>query len=180
MIKKILYRMNIKLAREYPRPAIKFIKKTFENKELIGAEIGVYTGGNARSMLNTLNIKKLYLIDPYTPYGDTPCTRLEEAKQKAIKNTNKFKETVIFIEKFSHDAVKEIPDLDFVYIDGNHDYEYVKEDIESYYPEIKKGGTISGHDFNEDNPRVIKAVSEFAVKNNLNLFVNSPDWWFKI
>ena len=47
----------------------------------------------------------------------------------------------------SEDAVDDIPEkLDFVYIDGNHAYEYVKKDIGLYYPKLKKGGVIGGHD----------------------------------
>ena len=37
--------------------------------------------------------------------------------------------------------------LDFVYIDANHNYECVKEDIEHWYPKVKVGGIIAGHDF---------------------------------
>jgi hypothetical protein len=50
--------------------------------------------------------------------------------------------------------------LDFVFIDGSHEYEDVKEDIYYWYPKVKRGGIISGHDYT-NYPGVKKAVDEF-------------------
>lgn len=51
--------------------------------------------------------------------------------------------------------------LDFVFIDANHRYEYVKEDIFAWTPKIKLGGLIAGHDYNHGElPGVTKAVNE--------------------
>ena len=77
---------------------------------------------------------------------------------------------------------KNIPDnLDFVYIDGNHQYEFVAKDIKTYYPKLKKGGVLGGHDmyngFCSEHNGVVQAVAEFAIKNNLQLCVELPDWW---
>ena len=36
--------------------------------------------------------------------------------------------------------------LDFVYIDSAHDYEHTKEDLETWYPKVKKGGLFCGDD----------------------------------
>ena len=128
-------------------------------------------------MLHTLNIKKLYLIDPYAYYSEYENAEFDKAKRKAIKNVRKFRNKVDFIEKFSSDALKDIPNLDFIYIDGNHDYKYVKEDIENYWGKIKKNGIMAGHDFNSDYPGVIKAVAEFCAKKNLTFSVETKDWW---
>jgi len=179
LINKILWRFNRKISKLYPRESIKFIKKHFKNKDsLIGAEIGVYTGGNAKSILKTLNVAKLYLIDPYADYQDYSGVTFNRAKKKAIKNIRKFSKKVKFIEKFSNEALNDIPQLDFIYIDGNHKYDYVKQDIENYWEKIKAGGIITGHDFNKTCLGVIKAVTEFCIKNNLKLYVENKDWWF--
>jgi predicted O-methyltransferase YrrM len=52
--------------------------------------------------------------------------------------------------------------LDFVFIDANHDFEFVKQDIESWLPKIKPGGYIGGHDYSESDGHkgVVKAVDE--------------------
>jgi len=47
--------------------------------------------------------------------------------------------------------VKEITNsLDFLFIDGNHMYEFVKMDFEMYSPLVRKGGIIAFHDIAEN------------------------------
>lgn len=163
------------------RPMIKAVKKRFRNKELIGVEIGVREGVNAEKILLWVNIKRLYLIDPYEPYmdfGDSevpidPTDTLPEAKELLAR----FKEKITFILKKSSEAVDDTPDkVDFVYIDGNHSYEFVKKDIELYYDKVKPGGIIGGHDF-EMGRDVARAVTEFVEKKNLKLRRKEIDWW---
>jgi predicted O-methyltransferase YrrM len=64
----------------------------------------------------------------------------------------------------SDEAVTQFDDLsiDFIYIDGCHTYEAVKKDLQNYYPKIKHGGIISGHDYGgPTTPGTTKAVNEF-------------------
>lgn len=83
-----------------------------------------------------------------------------------------------FVTKTSKDAINIIPnELDFVYIDGNHDYEYVKEDINIWYSKVKEGGIIGGNDFDAGHFGVVRAVLEFVEKNNLTLYGDIFDWW---
>lgn len=168
-----------KRAREFPRPMIEFMKKNFGRNVLVGVEIGVLHGANAESILKVLPIQKLYLIDPYIRYFDGKkwCDP-RESLPKAKKKLSKFKEKVVFIIKKSSEAVDDIPNnLDFVYIDGNHAYEFVKKDIEMYYPKVRRGGVIGGHDFSPSFLGVSKAVMDFATKNNLKLHGRKFDWW---
>ena len=72
--------------------------------------------------------------------------------------------------------------LDWVYIDANHRYEYVKENLEIWTPKVKKGGICAGHDY--DNPKsqgkgwnVKKAVDEFVPRYLLN--IEGLVWWFQ-
>ena len=62
----------------------------------------------------------------------------------------------------SVDAAKDFEDnsLDLVFIDGDHSYECCKEDIEAWWPKLKKGGVMLGHDYGPKHPGVIKAVKE--------------------
>jgi hypothetical protein len=62
-----------------------------------------------------------------------------------------------------------LPDeyLDFVYIDGDHKYEEVKRDIECWFPKVKKGGCIGGHDYGKKNYLGVRR----AVKESFGDFV---------
>lgn len=167
---------------EQDRPFIDFIKDQGK-LNLIGAEVGVLYGINAKHILQDLNIKLLYLIDPYIPYPeylDIKTSFATYAQNLADKNLDPYKNKIDWKIMMSADAVNLIPnDLDFVYIDGNHAYEFVKEDIKNYWPKIKKGGVIGGHDYYNQPParEVKKAVDEWVAENNLKLYTGNCDWW---
>jgi hypothetical protein len=152
------------------------------DKKLCGAEIGVAAGVHAEDIMTMLNMKKLYLIDPYEPYVQVGRLHTDYIadKEKAALRLKRFGDKVEFIYQGSDSAATLIPGgLDFVYIDGNHTYEYVKSDIETYYPKIRDHGVLSGHDFSRQyNGDVIRAVVEFASKHNLKLEVGSGQDWF--
>jgi hypothetical protein len=160
-------------------------------KDIVGVEIGVFEGDHALSLLENLDIKKLYLVDPYVMYDDNleaikhygkDLPTINDAKQVAYNKLKKYKDKIIWIEEFSDKAAKYIPDnLDFVYIDGNHQEEYVRLDIESYFDKVCNGGVIGGHDFYNgyarDHDGVVMAVSKYIIENSLTLQVELPDWW---
>lgn len=164
------------------RPMIKFANENLGG-ELIGAEIGVSDGYNARRILDLLNIKKLYLIDPYLPYttgagviyGTTIMQKKKGlAQQLTCARTNK----AVLIEQTSEEAAKKIKEpLDFCYIDGDHSYQACKLDIETYYPKIRRGGVLGGHDFFGGFLGVVEAVIEFTEKHAYNLHTQDHDWW---
>ena len=169
-----------------PRPMIRYIK-TMNKKDLVGAEIGVLNGENAKNILQSLNIKKLYLIDPYEvhdEYLEIKAPVFSTIKARAEKNTEPFKDKIIWIKKKSADVEDEIKEpLNFVYIDGNHTYKNCLQDIKKYWPKILRGGVIGGHDYYNMNSarEVKKAVDEFAEKNKLKVYSavgnGLCDWW---
>jgi len=175
---------RFEVLRTISRPSIRFIRKNLKDN-LIGVEIGVYSGQNSESILKTLNIKKLYLIDPFKYDKDSmeeSMPKLAKAKKRFLKIIEKYKNKVVFFEKKSSEVFNEIPDdIDFIYIDGDHSYEYANKDIENYYPKLKEGGVLAGHDFYNglclEHDGVVRAVIEFIKKNNLKLYVQYPDWW---
>ncbi|GAG75308.1 unnamed protein product [marine sediment metagenome] len=127
------------------------------------------------------------MIDPYEEYEeylDLKGNIFIVAKQLADKRLISYINKIIWKIMKSADAVNLIPDnLDFVYIDGNHSYEYVLRDIELYFPKVKEGGVVGGHDYhNESKAREVKkAVDEFTKKNQLKLHIKGgltgTDWW---
>ena len=70
-------------------------------------------------------------------------------KYKAIKATSK-----AISKKFANES------LDVVFIDLNHTYEAIKEDIKLWLPKVKKGGYLAGDDYHEHWKGVIQAVDE--------------------
>lgn len=164
------------------RPMINFVK-SLSGKDLIGAEIGVFQGFNALNILHHLPIKLLYLIDPYLLYKeylDITSPFAYFSKKAANKRLASYEDKICYITKKSSEAINDIPDyLDFVYIDGNHSYEYVVRDIATYWYKVRKGGVIGGHDYyNKGKAREVKkAVDEYVEKNKLKLYQEGIDWW---
>ena len=165
----------------YPtRPMIVLLKQVFADRPLIGVEIGVADGKNAESIFKILNITHLYLIDPYEAYLEngrleTRYTNMEIMMKATLKP---FWNRITFLKLKSQDAVNMIPQVDFVYIDGCHEYDAVKKDIQLYAPKVRLGGFIGGHDFRW--PGVAKAVQEFTNDNHLFFIYSYPDWYIQL
>ncbi len=178
--------LDLKVVREFPRHSVRFAKNFFRGKPIVAVEIGSYKGRNAVSILKELNVEKLYIVDPYEEYDkykdrelDKDDITLSKAYNEARKRLRKYSSKVIFIRKFSHDAVSMIPEADFIYIDGNHDYEFVKKDVQDYLPKLKKKGILAGHDitnksFNKD---ILKVLIEFYNKKKILPTISRTDWW---
>jgi hypothetical protein len=75
---------------------------------------------------------------------------------------------VIPIKMSTHEAAKVFDrKIDFLYVDADHSYEAVHDDIINWYPKLSKNGVICGHDWNW--PSVKKAVTEFAAALNISV-----------
>jgi predicted O-methyltransferase YrrM len=163
----------------------RWVTELRERSNLTVVEIGVRHAGHAEYMLNSLDIEHLYLIDPYDAYGDYQEAwdheRMSSAEERARSRLKNY-EQVTFVKEYSSAAVDLIPEqVDLVYIDGNHAYEYVQEDIANYYDRIRAGGILAGHDYVWPFFDVIRAVEEFNQKTTSQLQLDlHGDWWFKL
>jgi hypothetical protein len=155
----------------FPRPFEKMLKHC---RDLVGAEVGVFKGRHARSLVDNLHLKQLYLIDPFAPYNEVANAAHMAAVEQQAHNLVR-DDRVKWIKDKSL-SVK-LENLDFVYIDGDHSYEAVKADIPHWFANVRHGGVLGGHDFHDKNPGVIRAVTEFAEANRLPLNTSPPDWW---
>lgn len=151
---------------------------------IVAAEIGVWEGKHANYLSRKLDIETFYLIDPYDAYEEYEEDKSDQiAMQKAREQAHRRlgdDESVVWIEEYSGEAATKIQEpLDYVYIDGNHGYEYVKSDLETYYPLLSDRGIIAGHDFTGGGLGVVRAVADFAAENNLqlNLEARSSEWY---
>ena len=112
------------------------------------AEVGVRDGRTTFYLLDNNPDLKIFAIDTNTKtfYG-------ELQKQK-------YGNRLVPLEGLSEHMADHLADasLDLVFIDANHNYEYVKKDIIKYTPKLKSTGLLTGHDIYY--PGVNKAVNE--------------------
>lgn len=160
------------------RPAIDTIAKEL-GTGLIGAEVGVNKGYNAAYICNTVKPKMLYLIDPWNNFFDPASGEVIGEIQFILtqKNLSRFP-CCQFIRDTSFGASEKFGNekLDFVYIDADHSYPAVLSDIARWYPKVRQGGIIGGHDFTTDSVR--QAVMYFCEHTKIGrLYHQHEDWW---
>ena len=144
-----------------------------------GAEVGLFRGRNARTMFREIPGLKLYGIEPYddqpTSTRHKTVPRYERNRNSATGRLRHWDMTII--EKFSEIAVQDIPydSLDFVYIDGDHSYDYVMLDIILWTRRVRPGGIVAGHDYIDKNGyrhafdiNVKEAVDDYTRIHNIN------------
>ena len=164
-----------------------------------GVEVGVFQGEFSEQVLDTWECSRLTSIDPWrefpaTEYVDT-CNfpQAQHDNNHAIASTRlaKFGQRSRIMKNTSAEAAAHFEDasLDFVYLDAQHHYEAVRDDIALWLPKVRRGGVIGGHDYLDGRlPSglygVKTAVAEFARANGCELIVtrepNWPSWFAKL
>lgn len=172
------------------RPAFEFIKKRFPESPY-GAEIGVFEGFLSTLVLKFLKPRKYVLIDPWREYNDIISDKIYRLRQDVWEDVyrevcDRFKNNseVEIIRNPSTEAAKGFPDeiFDFVYIDADHRAKSVYEDMEVWYPKVKSGGILAGHDWEEIG--VSSGVYSFLydkfyiMEKEQNFYSSNNDWWF--
>ncbi len=164
----------------FPKPATIFMAKHACGQRVKCLEIGVERGLNAESILKTLNVESLYLIDPYPESHIDRGRRYDmtDAKAEMLRRLEPYQARVFFINKYSNEAADDVPsDLDFIYIDGDHSAKQVCKDLVNYWPKVRKGGVLAGHDFTGNYVSVVLEVVGFAQRHGLELQAEKADWW---
>jgi len=139
-----------------------------ERSYRIIAEIGVLEGQSTRPIISSCELDAYFLVDPY----------VSEALYRDLHNT-----AAVFMKMTSQQAAPLIADesLGLVFIDVDpHDYESCSRDIGLWLPKVRKGGILSGDDYGENFPGVIRAVNEQF--SNINVEVDAAAtsksvWW---
>ena len=174
--------LGVEIIKTRPKESIEFTRDYFKNQEVEVCEIGVFRGENAREIHKNLNVKKFFLIDPYLEYkdyeNDGSYKIVKEAKIIAHKRLKKWENKNFWINQFSDKAIYKIKNnsLDFIYIDGNHSYNYVLSDLRNYWDKLKIGGILAGHDI--QYKEVSEALIDFIKDKDLKVqFGDRRDWW---
>lgn len=135
----------------------------------LAIEVGVCRGEFSEVFIKEWGGDKLYLVDPWETLEDYSDSLNDHDRYvdyiECWNRLQPYFDRVELIRKLSKDAVNLFADntFDFVYIDANHEYEYVKEDLYLWYPKVKSGGLFAGHDIYSTVtwPGVKQAVHEF-------------------
>lgn len=115
------------------------------------AEIGVYQGESTEVFVKSGKFDPIYAVDPWeNGFDDSRCSQSD--MKKAERNFDKrVGDDVIKLKMESKLASEMIENVTFVYIDGSHKYEDVKQDIELWKDKCEYLGL---HDYtNNDDVR---------------------------
>jgi cephalosporin hydroxylase len=172
-----------------------------------GAEIGTFKGEFAKEILQNWS-GTLYMIDVWRPLGEEYLDASNHAihstaYSETMNNISGYEDRGVMIRATSEVAANmfDRESLDFVYIDANHAYDFVVQDIKLWYPKVKSGGYLCGHDYINlnwyDDPNFLEnkkdkhiwngdfyhgvfgvnpAVDEFCKKFNFDLTITKE--WF--
>ena len=140
----------------------------------IGVELGVWRGVYSDIILRHSKLDLLFSIDSWQPGSWSGPKSQNITRKKLAVHKNR---SVLLPMSFS-EAARIIADdsLDFIYVDGEHDYDSINRDIKEWWPKLKLGGLFSGHDYKLIGPDgqdfgVIRAVAEHVAKHNLDVFI---------
>ncbi len=145
----------------------------------IGAWLGKSTSFMAVEIINQNKNIQFYCVDTWEGSDESIHKNNQLVIDKKLfdqflLNIEPVKNKIIPYRMTSTQASKlfENNSVDFCFIDGDHSYEGVKNDLENWYPKVKKGGIIAGHDY-PTWETVKQAVDDFILKNNLHLYVHN-------
>ena len=176
------------------------------------AELGVWRGEFAEHNLHAWRGHKYVLIDLWQPsdcvsgnrshcvYGGnvTDGGEAERSFDKLVtrlrmeRGGDKLKGRYELVQNSTIAASRLYPDesFDWIYLDATHTYAEARRDLEAWYPKVKVGGLVSGHDYQFQHQAIgdgyvfgVKdAVDEFAARRNLRVYMTSepylPSFYF--
>lgn len=161
-------------------------------KEMKVMEIGVFRGDFSNFIFTELNPKELHMVDLFEGMMDsgdvdgnnTSVINLNESFE-SLKNKYSTHNNVFIKKGRSIDILNEYEDnyFDLIYIDGDHSYLGVQNDLELAFKKIKNGGYICGHDYEVNKLKtrhnydfgVKQATDEFCLKYNQHISLKGND-----
>ena len=162
------------------RNICELLYQTYKNDfKYIGLDLFVENEENKNEVIpnNTFNnpLKRFYFkyIKKQNPYS-------LESVRGLLK---KFEKNVHLIKGNSNKVLKkiEMSKIDYVFLDGGHEYNTVKNDLDNCIEVIKKGGSVLCDDYNLGSaPGVKRAIDEFVKKNQLNVEILCDNRFAKI
>ena len=163
--------------------------------KLRGAEVGVWKGQCSAALLSRLLNLTLYMVDRWSVYSEQEKARdpislqVRRAQQafasadiRARRAVQRYGRRAKILKMSSAEAVCLFEDatFDFVFIDGDHSYEGVRDDIERWLAKVKPGGWLCGHDYTRagKRPGITRAVDE-AFRGTIEADDDST-WFYRV
>lgn len=151
----------------------------------VGCKHGITTG----HILKTVPDSRVIAIDPWITqdatadktretYADWDFEKIEKEFWENVGENKDRCDMLRLTSKAAADATPNVGMLDLIFIDALHDYENVYQDIRLWWPKVRMGGMLSGHDFSHKWPGVERAVSDSF--NLMHVGVASDSVWFLI
>jgi predicted O-methyltransferase YrrM len=152
----------------------------------IYADLGVLSGTSYKLLYENCNPKLLIGIDIFEDTGITTETdgqnsefykNIEDAMYAYIAD----KPNCRLIKGRTAEVASQFEDnfFDYIYIDADHSYEGVKKDLNAYWPKVKPGGILGGHDYMIFHTTydfgVVQAVDEFKEQQQIKYFYVTPE-----
>lgn len=134
----------------------------------IGVEIGVAEGFSSKDFLEN-GLEKLYSVDAWRKLdqsgdGGFDQTWHDKNYQDAVNRLAPFKTRSVILRGLSSEMTDKVKDnsIGLLYLDGDHSYQGVMNDLKLWSPKVVSGGIIAGHDYLMKAYGVHSAVHEFA------------------
>ena len=150
--------------RHYPNHLV-FVPFVVKQLDIgIMAEVGILHGELSMAVLdNCPQVVSYYLIDPWRPFMKPPAYSEREWNMRyvaVVSRMRKYNGRTHILRSTSLEAAEkfESESLDLVYLDANHSFKHVDEDMKAWWPKIKPTGYLAGHDLGDRWPGVQGAV----------------------
>lgn len=135
-----------------------------------GVEIGTRYGAYAMMLMNTNPNLYLYCVDPWMRYDTIRQGKQDKIYEQAMANLEPYGKRVTIVREPSMEAIKRFRhrSLDFVYIDGDHRFDYVMPDIIYWSYKVKKTGMVMVHDYVAGRGYgIMPAVNAYTQSHNI-------------
>ena len=182
--------------KKHARSLVRVIEDNFGREvNLHGVEVGVWKGELSSDLLSHFPNLQLIMVDLWRAEDDRGSMHAKDSSQEAMDdawhsaafNAQKFVGRTEMHKGSSVDVAEKFPNqtFDFVFLDADHYYESVRDDILAWWTKIKQHGIVAGHDYDGMGDRrkgwgVKRAVDEFF--GTIGLEVNVEHglvWWVK-
>jgi len=165
------------------------IREVLGREPLNGVEVGVWRGSMSKRILTEFPALYFIMVDMYQCYSDQKLggeeDKILDAAREALSVTQFASDRRMLVVAPSLVACRTLPNesLDFAYIDGDHSEESVAADVRAWYPKVRPGALIGGHDYDGVGDKkgrfgVKKAVDKWANTMGLEIRTTHQNIWY--